>query len=223
MHHGGAQGMLARGALDATADRLFQSDAVDLHVAPDGDVVDRDAGVLAEQVARALGDPDVLHHGLEDGLRRGVVLVAIEAVEAALDLWRQDLQGADIELLRDIFDVGVVEPEQVGVGEHGHAPRLRRKRRPKNRPSEKEKAIARLCQWRQPENSRKSRRKPPPRWAASSTTSPNSANLVSGLSVQRMNASSRASPSIAVPSAQKCSGRNSASISPEARCTTKAT
>ena len=79
----------------------FERDAVDPHVAPDRDVVDRDAGVLAKQVAGALGDRDVLDHGAEDRLRGRVVLVAGEAVEAALDLRRQDLERPDVELLRD--------------------------------------------------------------------------------------------------------------------------
>ena len=51
--------MLARRALAAAADRLLQRDAVDLDAAADRDVVDRDAGVLAQQVVGALGDLDV--------------------------------------------------------------------------------------------------------------------------------------------------------------------
>ena len=71
--------MLARGALAAAADRLLHGDAVDLDVAADGDVVDRDAGVLAQQVVGALGDRDVLHHGGENGLPGRVGLAPLQA------------------------------------------------------------------------------------------------------------------------------------------------
>ena len=42
--------MLSRGALAASADRLLQRDAVELDATADGDVVDGNAGILAQQV-----------------------------------------------------------------------------------------------------------------------------------------------------------------------------
>ena len=68
--------MLGGGARAAAADRLLHGDAVELDVAADGDVVDRDAGVLAQDVLGALGDRDVLDHGAEDGAAGRVGLAA---------------------------------------------------------------------------------------------------------------------------------------------------
>ena len=75
--------MLAGRALAAAADRLLHGDAVELDVAADRDVVDRDAGVLAQQVVGALGDRDVLDHGAEDGAAGGVGLAPHQPLEAA--------------------------------------------------------------------------------------------------------------------------------------------
>ena len=60
---------------------------------------------------------------------------------------------------------------------------------------------------------------PPVRWTASSSTMAHSLALTSGCSVQRRKDSSLASPCSACPSAQKCSGRKSASAMPESRWT----
>src|SRR5579864_1828242 len=97
-----------------------------------------------------------------------------------------------------------------------------RNRRPTARltPAESETAV--FCQLRQASNSIASRRKPPVRCAASSMTRPTSASFTRGCCVQASNPSSRWAPEIAVPSAQKCTGRKSASSSPEMRCTRKA-
>src|SRR5215212_3657077 len=48
---------------DPAPDRVFQRNTVDAHVAADRDVVDRDPGILAEQVPGALGHRDVVDHG----------------------------------------------------------------------------------------------------------------------------------------------------------------
>ena len=57
--------------------------AVEFDVAPDDDVVDRNAGVLAQQVVGALGDRDVLDHGAEHGAARRVGLAPHQTLEAA--------------------------------------------------------------------------------------------------------------------------------------------
>src|SRR5580693_7249054 len=62
-------------------------------------------------------------------------------------------------------------------------------------------------------------RKPPSRCTVSRKTSPPSANFTSGRSVQRKKLSSFASPSMARPSARKCSGRKIAKARPDSRCT----
>ena len=62
----------------------FERVAVDLDAAADPDVVDRHAGVLAEQVVGLLGDADVGHHGREHrrAVRAGFGL--LQPAEAAL-------------------------------------------------------------------------------------------------------------------------------------------
>src|SRR5688572_27415594 len=103
VNDGRAQRMLARRALAALGDRLLERVAVDLDAGAYGDVVDRDAGVLAQQVVGLLGDLDIPDHGAEDRLPGGVGLALIEAREPLLDIGRQDLEGADVELLRGLF------------------------------------------------------------------------------------------------------------------------
>ena len=75
-------GCSLRRALAAAADRFLHRRAVEFDIAADGDVVDRDAGVLAQQVLGALGDRDVLHHGAEDGRAGGVGFVAHAAARS---------------------------------------------------------------------------------------------------------------------------------------------
>ena len=104
MHHGGAERMLGGGAGAAAADRVLHRDAVEFDVAADGDVVDRDAGVLAEQVVVALGDGDVLDEGCEHEASGLVGLALHQHVEAGLDVVGQQLQRADIERLRQFLD-----------------------------------------------------------------------------------------------------------------------
>ena len=81
--------MLARRALAAAPDRLLERHAVHFDAAPDPHVVDRDAGVLAQQVLPLLGDSDVLDHGVEHGAAGGVGLRRHQPFEAALDVRRQ--------------------------------------------------------------------------------------------------------------------------------------
>ena len=101
--------MLLGGALAAAADRFLHAGAVELDVAADDDVVDRNAGVLAEQVLGALGDRDVLDHGAEDGLAGGVGLLHQQPLEALLDVVRQQLERADIERLAQLLDFLEIE------------------------------------------------------------------------------------------------------------------
>ena len=95
--------MLARRALAAAPNGVLQLRARDLHAAADDDVVDRDAGVLAEEVLGVLRDADVGDHGAEHPLRGRVRLVRGEAREALLDVGREHLQRAHIEIARDFF------------------------------------------------------------------------------------------------------------------------
>ena len=96
--------MLGGGARAAAADGFLHRHAVDLDVAADGDVVDRDAGVLAEDILGALGDRDVLDHGAEDGAAGRVGLAADEALETLLDVARQHFERADIKRPGDFLD-----------------------------------------------------------------------------------------------------------------------
>ena len=109
MHHRRAQRMFLGGALAAAADRVLHRRAVELDMAADGDVVDRNAGVLAQQVPGALGHRDVLDHGVENGLAGGVGLLAHQPLEALLDVVRQQLERADIERLAELLDFLEIE------------------------------------------------------------------------------------------------------------------
>src|SRR6185295_2748353 len=79
-----------------------------------------------------------------------------------------------------------------------------------------------FCQSRHGRNSRARSRRTPAMCAARSSTSTTSASLTAGWSDQRRKLSSFASPASALPSAQKWSGRKSASATPETRWTAKA-
>src|SRR5258708_1640463 len=109
MDHRRAQRMLVRRALAAAADRFLERHAVDFDAAADPDVVDRDAGVLAEKIVGVLGDRDVADHGAEHALRAGVALLLREALEALLDVRRQLLQRPDVELLRRLLDLSQLD------------------------------------------------------------------------------------------------------------------
>ena len=87
----------------------FSATPSKMHVLADGDVVDRDAGVLAQKIAGALGDRDVLDHGAENGAAGRVGLAPLQLGEALLHVARQKLHGADIERLADLLDFMRVE------------------------------------------------------------------------------------------------------------------
>ena len=109
MHDRGAQRIFVRGALAAGADRALQPGAVELDVAPDHDVVDRNAGVLAKDVLGALGDRDVLDHGVEDGASGRVGFGAHQFLEPGLDVGGQDFQRLHIKRFADFFDFSQIE------------------------------------------------------------------------------------------------------------------
>ena len=71
MHDRRAQRVFARRTLAAAADRMLHRRAVDLDVATDGDVVNGNARILAEQVVGCFRDRDVADHRREHALRLG--------------------------------------------------------------------------------------------------------------------------------------------------------
>src|SRR5688572_7172458 len=105
MHDRGAERVFLCRARAPAPDGVLQPRAVYLHAAPDPDVVDRDAGVLAQQVVGVLGYGDVAHHGAKHSLGAGVGLGGDEPVEAVLDIRRELLQSADVQLLRGLLDL----------------------------------------------------------------------------------------------------------------------
>src|SRR5712692_8368627 len=109
MHDRGTERVLARRARAAAADRLLERDAVDFDAAADPHVVDRDAGVLAQEIVGLLGDRDVPDHGAEHALRAGVGLALGDRVETLLDVRRQDLERADVQLLRGLLDLAQID------------------------------------------------------------------------------------------------------------------
>src|SRR5262245_8058807 len=101
--------MLGRGAGAAAADCVLQRHPVEFDIAPDRDVVDGDAGILAKQISCALSDCDVFHHGAEDGAAGRVGLTRDEALETRLDVAWQQLERAHIERLADLLDFFGIE------------------------------------------------------------------------------------------------------------------
>src|SRR4030095_12884274 len=99
----------------AANDRGFQIDAIDMHVAADGDVVDRHPGVLAREVVGAFGHRDVLDHGAEDGLCARIGLRARKTIEPLLDIQGQDLQRADVKILGRFLDELEIDVHQLIV------------------------------------------------------------------------------------------------------------
>ena len=81
----------------ATSDGLLEVDAFDLDAAADGDIVNGNAGVLAEQVIGLLGDSNVLDHGRQNGLAGTIRLGGVQALEPLLDVVREHLQRPDIK------------------------------------------------------------------------------------------------------------------------------
>jgi hypothetical protein len=104
MHDRRAQRIFAGRAFATLADRSLQRRTIDVDTAADGHVIDRDAGVLAQQIIGALGDRDVLDHRAKHRLGRSAGLARRERIEAALDIRRQFLQRANVELFCRCLD-----------------------------------------------------------------------------------------------------------------------
>ncbi len=104
--------MLARRALAAAPDRGLQRDSVDDDIAADRHVVDRQAGVLAQQVVGLFRHRDVANHHAQYRARRRVGLPSDQRVEAALDVRRQHLERADVEFLGGVFDATGIDAER---------------------------------------------------------------------------------------------------------------
>src|SRR2546428_270323 len=114
-----AQWMLARRALAAPADRRLERYAVsraELDATADGHVVDRNSGVLAEEIIGGLGHRDVPDHRAEHFFRRRAGLARSERIKPLLDVVGQDLERANIELLRGRLDGLRVDAHSVLAG-----------------------------------------------------------------------------------------------------------
>ena len=73
-------------------------------LAPITHVVNRDAGVLAQQVGVVFGNGDVADHGAEDGLAGGIGLRNLSSRwKPCLMSGRQHFERADVELLARFF------------------------------------------------------------------------------------------------------------------------
>ena len=140
MHDRRADGMLARRPLAPSHNRLLELVTRHLHSSANRHVIDRDARVLAEQVAGVFGDRDVANHRAKHGLRRSVGLAAVEPLEPLLDVGRQQLQRPDIEFLARILDLFQIDlhlhPIQQTADGNGRAPvrACRKQHAPRTRP-----------------------------------------------------------------------------------------
>ncbi len=103
--------MLPGRARAAAADRRLERHAVELDMTTDDNVVDRNSGVLAEQIVGPLGDHDVLAHRRKDGACGRVAFALHQLGKAELDVVGQDLERADIEELCRLLDEFEIDAE----------------------------------------------------------------------------------------------------------------
>ena len=96
--------MLAGRALAAFAQCRFKRDSVDLDATPDRDVVDGNARVLAQQIVGRLRHGDVANHRAQHVSRGRDGFARRQRGETLLDVVGQDLERADVELTRSLFD-----------------------------------------------------------------------------------------------------------------------
>ncbi len=96
--------MFPRRAFASPANGILQGDTVEGNAPPDGNIVDGDAGVLAEQIFGPLGDRDILDHHVEDHAACCVCFVARQPLKPGFDVRRQYLQRLNVERFRDLFD-----------------------------------------------------------------------------------------------------------------------
>src|SRR5439155_16810570 len=201
MHDRRAQRMLARRALATPTDRCLERHTVgraELDAAADGHVVDRDSGVLAEEIIGGLGNRDVLDHRAEHFFRRRAGLARGERCEPLLYVVGQDLERANIELFRRGLD-------GLRVDAHGTPySRLSANASAQNAAAPPADAMSIFCaSLRQPTNSTNKSLRPPVRCTASRNTSAISEACTRGAWVQRSETSSAASPLSACPSSRK--------------------
>ena len=103
MHDRRPQRVLASRARAAFADRFLEFDTIDLDIAADPDVVDRDSGVLAQQVIGVFGNRNIADHGAKHVLRGRVRLARSQSGETCLDVGRQELERANVEFFSGVF------------------------------------------------------------------------------------------------------------------------
>src|SRR5581483_10416736 len=90
--------MLERRARGAVAQRLVDAGRMEREVLADAARVDGDAGVLADEVALAVGDVDVLEDGREDALPWDGGLAAGCVLQGVAQVLRDVLQRPDVEV-----------------------------------------------------------------------------------------------------------------------------
>ena len=71
---------------------------------PHGILIYRDPGGLAQQIVGLPRHFDVVHHGAEDGLGRGIGFGRVESLEAPFDIVGRYLQRPNVERLRGLLD-----------------------------------------------------------------------------------------------------------------------
>ncbi len=108
VHRVRAQRMLERRARGAVAQRLVDPRRVQREVLADAACVDRDAGVLADEVVLAVGDLDVAEDRVEDALPRHRGLARRGGLQRVAEVLRNVLQRPDVEMRRGVLD-GVLQ------------------------------------------------------------------------------------------------------------------
>jgi len=73
-------------------------------VATDHHVVDRNPGVLTQDILGPLGHRDIFDHGVEDGAPGRIGFGPHQFPESGFDVGRQDFQRLDIKRFADFFD-----------------------------------------------------------------------------------------------------------------------
>ena len=152
--------------------RLVDPRGVQREVLADAARVDRDAGVLADEVAVGVGDVDVAVDRLEHALAGNRRLAPTRSVERVAQILRDVLQRPDVEMRGRILD----DAGQIGL-DRAHAAfafsaAARPARRPNTQHSRSELPIIRLRPWVPPAISPQAYRPSSVVSACSSITSP---------------------------------------------------
>src|SRR5579862_3903581 len=138
--------MLERRPGGAVAEGLVDPRRMQREVLPDAAVVDGDAGVLANQVAVAVGDVDVAVDRLEDALAGHRGLTLARRVERVAEILRDVLQRPDVEVGGGVLD-GLLEVGRDRAHAAAFCAAARPARRPKTTHSSSELPIMRLRPW----------------------------------------------------------------------------